>query len=123
MLIEFLLATKKSKSHASENPRRPRTHDDHPYHFVHVAASEYSTNPKHISNENRTTIRKQVMANYVQRKRKRLAVNESEHDSVKLVHRISHVDPFDAFPVKLEPYMLDLLKYCMSDPSQSNYQS
>lgn len=68
-------------------------------------------NASSISDETRITIRKRVMANYMYRKRRR-ATETNSNNNIKLVREIGRVDPFDAFPVKFEPYMFDLLKYC-----------
>jgi hypothetical protein len=77
-------------------------------------------NASGISDETRITIRKRVMADYMHRKRRR--VNEPSHPSLKLVREFGRVDPFNAFPIKFEPYMFDLLKYCnASTPHASEY--
>lgn len=70
-------------------------------------------NASSISDETRITIRKRVMVNYMRRKRRAI---ESDHNSLKLVREIARVDPFDVFPIKFEPYMFDLLKYCKRSP-------
>ncbi|KAF3391097.1 hypothetical protein DPV78_010946 [Talaromyces pinophilus] len=85
------------------------------FHFVHMAGDNASS----ISDETRITIRKRVMANYMHRKRRRAI--KSSHNSLKLVREIARVDPFDAFPIKFEPYMFDLLKYYMTTVWKSFY--
>ncbi|EED13251.1 conserved hypothetical protein [Talaromyces stipitatus ATCC 10500] len=87
---------------------------DNDFYFVHMAGDNVNT----ISKEARTTIRKRVMANYMHRKRK---WDETSHDPLRLVRGLERADPFDAFPIKLEAYMLDLLKYYMTTIWKSFY--
>lgn len=94
---------------------RPETKND--LHFVHMGGN----NASRISDETRITIRKRVMANYMHRKRRR--TNEPSRNTMKLVPEISRVDPFDAFPIKFEPYMFDLLKYCILSPLPPTIES
>lgn len=76
-----------------------------------MQGSASGNSPNKISGETRTVIRKRAMTNYIQQKRRK--ASETKHrQAVDLIHEIKDVDPFDAFPVKLEPYMVDLLKYC-----------
>lgn len=74
-------------------------------------------NASSISDETRIAIRKRVMENYMHRKRRR-AIESNKPQN--LVRAICRVDPFDAFPIKLEPYMFDLLKYCKLSPLPYN---
>lgn len=90
----------------------PHSETDNDFHFIHMDGDNSS-----ISDETRIAIRKRVMANYTHRKRRR--ATESNRNSLKLVREICQVDPFDAFPIKFEPYMYDLLKYCNPPSSPS----
>lgn len=98
-----MLTRHQAKKIVTSKEPRPETKND--FHFIHMDGDNTS-----ISDETRITIRKRVMANYMHRKRRR--ATEFSHDSLKSVREICRVDPFDAFPIKFEPYMFDLLKYC-----------
>ncbi|OKL58353.1 hypothetical protein UA08_06014 [Talaromyces atroroseus] len=109
-------STKKPKPKESPTRASGDTQDGADYHFIHMAgggSSSTNSKPGKISDETRATIRKHAMNNYVHRKRKTASEIKQPH-ALSPVHQINDVDPFDAFPVKLEPYMLDLLKYYMT---------
>lgn len=104
-----MLTIYQAKKISKSKDTRPKASND--FHFIHIDGDNSS-----ISDETRITIRKRVMADYMHRKRRR--ATESQQNFLKLVREIGQVDPFDAFPIKFEPYMFDLLKYC-NPPSPS----
>lgn len=115
---------------ASTKPRSNESGDSHDdsYHFIHMGGSSSSDDPTKVSDETRATIRRRVMNNYVQKRRRKRADEKKQHGvlGLDLVQTIDGADPFDVFPIRLEPYMIDLLKYCkltfytICHPSPSN---
>ena len=77
-------------------------------------------NASNVSDETRGVIRRHVMANYMHRERRTQA--ELNHGEMTAVYEIGGMDPFDAFPVKFEPYMFDLLKYCILPLHAASYR-
>ncbi|KAH8692013.1 hypothetical protein BGW36DRAFT_386817 [Talaromyces proteolyticus] len=74
-------------------------------HFDFINVTNQS---KHVDHESRVKIRRHVMVNYMTLKHKK---PKEFKDQLVLPPQVTSVDPFDAFPFRLEPYMHDLLKY------------
>ncbi len=110
------IATNKVKKHHIDNQ-----HTQSHFQFVNITQQF-----KDIDVASRATIRKHVKLNKNRLKPDRIEPTTSQRAEVEEINRqswglvnkfdlrqIQGVDPFDKTPIKLEPYMHDLLLYCM----------
>lgn len=101
--------------------------------FVFINASQESPN---VDIKSRSLIRRHVKRNGLRRKETSISLTEKTPEVIARdeqtaalasqflfgIPQLDGVDPFEISPIQLQPYMLDLLSYCMcSEKSRKNF--
>ncbi|KAJ6015209.1 hypothetical protein N7540_009800 [Penicillium herquei] len=108
-------STKRLALTANEHHLAEKRSKQNVFEFVHITGRSGIPDT-----ESRKAIRRRVMINHFQNNRKK---TNGERPSVvnTLCSQIAGVDPFNTFPVIIEPYMHDLLKYYITVGWQRYY--